>query len=339
MAARPAFRFATAVNLSLAIGLIWVLGQSFGPPALNRFLTEMFIYVVAVVGLQIFIGNSGIVSFGHSAFMLIAAYASAWQTCCPGLKPVYLPGLPDFLLQNTVPLLPATLIAASLAALVAALIGLILMRLSGIGASIALFAFLAMMRAIYESWTSWTAGASTLIGLPLDVSAGTAAAWAVVTVAAAVLFRESRYGLMLRASQDDLIAARASGVPVLLLRILALSLSAFFVGVGGVLLGHFLGALSVRTFWLDLTFLMLAMLIFGGRASVTGAVLGAVLIRSVISGFRLLESGVTLGESRFSLPSGSQELLLAIIILVVLTRRPGGLTRSRELTWPLRAPR
>ncbi len=53
--------------------------------------------VVAVVALYIFIGNSGILSFGHVAFMSIGAYASAWQTCCPAKKPFVMPRLPEFL--------------------------------------------------------------------------------------------------------------------------------------------------------------------------------------------------------------------------------------------------
>jgi branched-chain amino acid transport system permease protein len=330
-------RHAAAINLALAIAVLWLVCLAIGSPALNRFATEMLIYVVAVVGLQIFVGNSGIVSFGHSAFMLIAAYAAAWQTCCPGLKPIFLPGLPDFLLHTTVPPLPAALLSASLTAICAGVVGLVLMRLSGIGASIALFAFLAMIRSIYENWSSWTGGAASLIGLPLYVTPLVVAAWAVVAVAVAVVFGESRFGLMLRASQDDLIAAHASGVPVFSLRVLALVLSAFFVGVAGVLLGHFLGALSVRTFWLDLTFLMLAMLIFGGRRSVTGAVIGAFSVRLLIAVFRILEAGVNLGPVRASIPAGTQELILAVAILLVLSRRPGGLLGGRELNWPLRS--
>jgi len=152
----------------------------------------------------------------------------------------------------------------------------------------------------------------------------------------AVIFQGSRLGLLLRASQDDLVAARASGVRVLGLRVIALTLSAFLVGVAGVLLGHFIGALSVRTFWLDLTFLMLAMLIFGGRRSVTGAVVGAVLVRALITGFRALESGVTVEGVTLTIPPGSQEIVLAVAMLLVLAGRPGGLLGSRELVWPLK---
>jgi len=329
-------RYAVAMNIALAIGFAYAVCLVIRSPSLNRFVTEALIYVVAVVGLQIFVGNSGIVSFGHSAFMLIAAYASAWQSCCPGLKPVFMPGLPLLLQQTDVPAFPAAILAAALAALAAGLVGAVLMRLSGIGASIALFALLAMIRSIYENWTGWTGGAGSLVGLPLYVAPWVGALWAVTAVAVAVIFQGSRLGLLLRASQDDLVAARASGVRVLGLRVIALTLSAFLVGVAGVLLGHFIGALSVRTFWLDLTFLMLAMLIFGGRRSVTGAVVGAVLVRALITGFRALESGVTVEGVTLTIPPGSQEIVLAVAMLLVLAGRPGGLLGSRELVWPLK---
>ena len=82
---------------------------------LSRTVTSCLIRVVIVVGLYIFVGNSGIVSFGHMGFMAIGAYAVAWQTCCPGLKPYTMPGLPELLLNNTLPNLPAGLAAGLLA--------------------------------------------------------------------------------------------------------------------------------------------------------------------------------------------------------------------------------
>jgi branched-chain amino acid transport system permease protein len=68
------------VALVLILASIYAAGYAIGSPVLLRSVTEMLVRVVAVVALYIFVGNSGILSFGHVAFMSIGAYASAWQT-------------------------------------------------------------------------------------------------------------------------------------------------------------------------------------------------------------------------------------------------------------------
>jgi branched-chain amino acid transport system permease protein len=243
-------------------------------------------------------------------------------------------GLPEFLMEADVPVFPAALAAGALATVFALLSGSVLMRLSGVSASIALFAQLAVMKSIYENWDAWTGGATSIIGLPLYVTTPVATAWAIATIVVAVLFRESRFGLMLRASQDDMIAARASGVGIYRLRVMALAISAFFVGISGVLLGHYLGTLSVRAFWLDATFFTLAMLIIGGLRSVTGAVVGVLTVRVLVEVLRQFEQGVTVGDTAFGLPDGTQEVALAVGMVLFLVFRPSGLMAGRELSWP-----
>ena len=63
----------------------------------DRTVTEALIRIVYVVGLYIFVGNSGVISFGHTAFMAVGAYATAWQDCCSATKALFMPALPkDF---------------------------------------------------------------------------------------------------------------------------------------------------------------------------------------------------------------------------------------------------
>jgi branched-chain amino acid transport system permease protein len=325
-----------AVNL---VGLLLIgcgVTSALAMPSLNLAVSELLIYIVAVVGLQIFIGNSGIISFGHVTFMLIAAYASAWQTCPPAMKALFMPGLPRFLLNSSIPVIIAAVLSGAVAAVFAAATGAVLMRLSGVAASIALFALLATVRSIYLNWDSWTGGASSIIGLPLYVTVPIATAWACIAIIVAVVFRESRFGLVLRASMDERIAAEASGANVYLLRLFAMIVSAFFVGISGVLMGHYLGTLAVSNFWLDTTFLTLAMLVIGGMSSVSGAVVGCLVVRLVIEVLRQLEQGVSVAGFVVSIPEGSQEVALAIAMILFLIYRPSGLMVGRELHWPIR---
>jgi branched-chain amino acid transport system permease protein len=134
---------------------------------------------------------------------------------------------------------------------------------------------------------------------------------------------------------DDRIAAEAAGANVYLMRLFALVVSAFFVGISGVLMGHYLGTLAVSDFWLDTTFLTLAMLVIGGMSSVTGAVVGCIGVRVVIEVLRQLEQGVSGAGVAISIPDGSQEVILAIGMILFLIYRPNGLMAGRELRWPV----
>ena len=59
--------------------------------------------MVLVVGLYVFIGNSGVISFGHIGFTCLGAYATAWLTIPPPMKKMTLPGLPDIILNAKLP--------------------------------------------------------------------------------------------------------------------------------------------------------------------------------------------------------------------------------------------
>ena len=131
---------ALAAGLLLIVVCVWASGDR----VIERAAIDGLIYVVLVVGLYIFIGNSGVLAFGNMAFMMIGAYAVAWFTMSPFKKGFAL-NLPDILAENTLPLLPSAIMAALLAAGVAAVLAVPLMRLSGIAASIGTFAALMVL--------------------------------------------------------------------------------------------------------------------------------------------------------------------------------------------------
>lgn len=111
------------------LGLIATLAQFSGSAAIASMVIEAYIRIIAVVAIYIFVGNSGVMSYGHVAFMGIGAYASAWQTCCVSMKPIVMPGLPEFLQTADWPAVPSAFSASVLAAIVALAAGLIIMRL------------------------------------------------------------------------------------------------------------------------------------------------------------------------------------------------------------------
>ncbi|WP_191058309.1 branched-chain amino acid ABC transporter permease [Geminicoccus harenae] len=320
--------------LLLGVTAITALVALLGNDEMALTVTEALVRLIVVVGLSVFIGNSGVVSFGHIGFMCIAAYAAAWATCNPMWKQLMLTGLPVFLQQAQYPFWVAVAGGAVLAAAVALVFGAVILRLSGIAASIATFAFLAIVNNVYSNWDSVTAGVSSIIGIPTVVGPWTGLAFALGAIVLAFWFKGSRFGLMLRATRDDPVAARASGVSIVRVRLAAFVLSAFIVGIGGALFVQFLGVATVDMFYLQLTFITLAMLIIGGMGSVTGAIVGVFAVTVFVEFFRFLESGVAVGESVLALPEGSQEIALGIGMALILIFRPKGLTGSRELRLP-----
>ena len=328
--AEPLARLATALGLVALLAAV-AFASSLGAEITERRAAEGLVRVAAVVALFVFVGNSGVISFGHVGFMAIGAYASGLLTLAPQMKALLLPDLPAWLGALELDPLSAALAGGVLAALVASVVGGPLMRLSGIQASIATFAFLSIVYTVIANWTAVTGGSSSMLGLPVTTTLPIAFAGAAVSVLAAWAYGETRSALLLRASREDLVAARSVGVRVERRRLEAFVLSAFLSGLAGTLYGHFLGVLRPDMFHLDLTFLTIAMLVIGGMRSLTGAVLGAVLIGLLTELFRLSEVGVELGSGRIAAPPGLGDAVLALIMLLVVLLRPSGLVG--EATW------
>ena len=213
-------RLTPLIVLILIVTLIAIIG-SFTPAVMQRRVTQALIDVVAVVGLYVFVGNSGVLSFGNVAFMALGAYVSALLTMKAAAKSVFLPDLPAVIAHAEWPVFPGALAGGAAAALFALLVGFPLMRLSGISASIATFAVLVITNVVLGNWTSVTGGQNSLMGLPLYVGLWTALAWASAAILIAFIYQETRSALLLRASREDEVAAEASGVHIVRHRLIA----------------------------------------------------------------------------------------------------------------------
>lgn len=313
----------------LLVGLVGILALC--PPGTQRVAIEALIKLLVVVGSYIFIGNSGVLSFGHVSFMAIGAYVAAWLVIAPDTKEMMLPGLPGFLIQAHWPPAAGALAAGIAASAFAFIVGLPLARLNGISASIGSFAILAVVNAVLSNWASVTGGQGSLYGLPSYAGLWTILPWALAALCVAWIYQQSRFGLRLRGAREDEIAAQSSGVDIWLERLIAFVISAFFVGVAGAFYGYFLGVVAARAFYLQMTFITITMLVVGGLNSLWGAVLGVLTITVLGEVLRHVERGADLGPLSFGAHPGLQELGLAALMLIILIFRPRGLTGGREI--------
>ncbi|NRC57258.1 branched-chain amino acid ABC transporter permease [Neoaquamicrobium sediminum] len=281
-----------------------------GSGELEGILTEALIYMIMVIALSIFVGNSGVISFGHVTFALVGAYASAWQTCCSSIRGVFMPGLPEFILHADVPVVLAVLTAALIAAVVAVLAGLIIMRLSSVAASIALLSLLFVFKTIYENWGSLTAGQSSVVGLPVYVNLWVALIWVALTITVAQTYMRSAHGLRLRAAREDEVAARAAGIVVWRERLIAFVISAFFFRYRWRFVRAFPGNTGCKHVLAQHDFPHVGNACRWGLRSLTGAVIGALAVASIRGVLRAFEQGVQIGGGRCRSHRGCRRLHL-----------------------------
>jgi branched-chain amino acid transport system permease protein len=226
---------------------------------------------------------------------------------------------------------PAIAIGGLIAAAVAAIVSYPLMRLSDAAAVITSFALLVVLHTIMSHWSEVTNGPRTLFGLPKATTLHLAAAIAAGAIAIAVLFKESRTGVLLRASRDDETAAAAMGADIPRLRWRAFVLSALIAGVAGGLWGHFITSFSPKAFYLKETFVILGMLVIGGASTVSGAVFGSFLVTFAFEGLRSVEAGLNRAQLFTEQVVGLTEIVLALAMIGILVLRPGGLFAIAEI--------
>jgi branched-chain amino acid transport system permease protein len=152
-------------------------------------------------------------------------------------------------------------------------------------------------------------------------------------------FQQSRFGVRLKASRDDAFAASAVAINVHSHRRLAFAIGAAITAISGGLYGHFIGVFSPDSFFLDFTFLFLVMLVVGGIGSLGGAVVGAVVVSALEEVLQRLQNGVSIGSLHITLPNGTESLVLAFLLLVIMIVRPAGIMGGRELSIPPRFAR
>jgi branched-chain amino acid transport system permease protein len=291
---------------------------------------DAIVSVAIVVAIYVFVGNSGVLSFGQISFVAVGAFCAGVLTVPLELKAAVLPDLFPILRDTTVGNLVSLGLAALVGGVLAAAVGLPLMRLSGLAAGIATFAVLEITHNLLREWTKIGPGATTLSLVPETTEALQATLGTLAVVSVAFAYQRSRPGRMLRATREDPAAAQAAGIGVHRQRLVAFALSGALCGFAGGLYVHMLGSITTEQVYLELTFITLAMLVIGGVTSLWGAVVGALAVSAVDSFLGEAEQGVDLGVT-LDVPAGTRLVVVAALMAVVLVLRPSGLTGGREL--------
>ena len=341
LSSRVGSRLAGSAVLVAVLVLGGLAYASGGGPARDILVTQMLINAVMVVGLQIYIGNTGVLSFGHMGFAAISGYAFALLATTVARKERIVPDVPLGL--DDVSLNP--LVAAAVAAVITVVVGLVVglglarsgAKSGAVAATVITLALLFMVHEVggaYADLTGGRNGISFSVGRGLD-----SRLWVYLALVAAVvvarLFKGSRIGRMAQAAREDDLAARAMGINPTRGQMAALILSVAVVSVAASLRVFQLGTVAPSTFFFDYTLLTLVMLIVGGRNSVAGSVLGVALITVVNETTRhLADTEIDGGPAEvldIVLRPGLTDIVLGGAMLGFMIFRAGGLIEDWEI--------
>lgn len=310
----------------LPVGLVSLIGS----PWLSGVVMSSLILMVMVVGLYLFCGNSGVLAFGHVAFVAIGAYTCGLLTVPAKVKPAIFPNIPPFLADVSVPPHVGVLIGGLVAALAAAILFFPLRRLNAQALSIATLALLLIANIFFANVRLSSSGGS-VFRVPLAATLWTVTPWLLGALAVALLYQNSRLGLRLRATREDEFAADSGGIDIGRTRMVAFVLSAALMGCAGGLYALSIGSFSSADFYIDLTILLFAMMVVGGMRSLSGAVIGTAIITFVSNFFGKLQNGVSIGGLNLDVPAGTANVAIALCMIGVLLYRNEGLLGDREI--------
>ncbi len=276
--------------------------------------TLVGIYAIIAMSLNLAMGYTGLVNFGHIGLLGVGAYTSAILTT-----------------KFHVPFFEAFLIAGLAAALFGFLLSLPSRKIKDDYFALLTLGFLFVSVAVFVNWTSMTRGTLGIRGIVRPEGFVEPARFLVLVfliwiVTFLILRRvvSSPFGRVLEAVRDDELVAQSLGKNIEKAKWIAMSLSGFFVGIAGSLLAHFLRFINPGTFWLDPLVLSVAAVVIGGLASLEGSVLGAILIFSISESLRFV-----------AIPSSMigplRVIIFMIVLLAIILWRPKGVLGRADL--------
>jgi branched-chain amino acid transport system permease protein len=276
--------------------------------------TQVFIYAMALLGLNILTGYNGQISLGHGAFYAVGAYTAAVMID-----------------RWSIPYgwtIPA---AALLCLVVGFLFGIPALRLEGLYLALATFALALAVPQILKYFEHWTGGSQGIVlskpaaplGLPLTADQWLYLVSLAVLLALVVLawnLLRGRTGRALVAIRDNPIAAEAMGINSALYKSLTFGVSAAYTGVAGALSALAIAFVAPDAFNVFLSITFLVGIVIGGLASISGAIFGALFIQFV--------------------PNWAQDIskaapwaIYGVFLIVFMYAMPRGIAGSLRLLW------
>jgi len=247
------------------------------PSYFARLIVLAGINIILAVSLNLITGVTGQFSIGHAGFMAVGAYSSAYLT-------VYYAGGWEHSLATLVGasfahvliFLLAILVGSIVAALAGLIVGIPSLRLRGDYLAIVTLGFAEIIRIVILNIDK--VGGATGFTVPGYANFLWVYAFAIITIVVVYNIVHSDIGRALVSIREDELAAEAMGINTTRYKVLAFVISSALAGMAGVLAAHYLSFLSTNDFQFIRSFEIIIMIVLGGMGSLTGAVLGAIII-------------------------------------------------------------
>ena len=336
------------ISLAVVV-LIYVAGfiveQTCGSKSMAvTVLQKGAVYALIAVSMNLLNGFTGLFSLGQAGFMLIGAYSYAILTIPMAKRAAVYQYYDGGIVQFTIGMIPALLIAGVVAALFAALIGMPVLRLKGDYLAIATLGFAEIIRAFIQ-WDAigpLTNGSNLLKTYPTLKTAmpGNTVLFTFIVVGICIglilLLINSTYGRAFKGIRVDEIAAEAMGINLFHHKQMAFVISCFFAGIGGALLAMYQGTLQANGFKSAMTYEILLIVVIGGLGSVSGSIIASFLFIACSEWWlRFLDAETMIGDFKVPLLApGFRMVAFSVVIMVVVLFFRKGIMGDREL-WDL----
>jgi branched-chain amino acid transport system permease protein len=323
-------RWKQSFVLACAAGIAAVAG--FGNDYVILIACQMGIMLIAVAGVNVVIGYTGLMSLGHAAFVAIGAYTVV---------------IFHNLMQGTIPAALLTLVALPVAVGVSALLGIVVglpsLRVKGLYLAVATLSanFIVIFLIELDALAPWTGGmngintpAANLLGWELDTRREQflliAALGFASLLAAQNLFR-SRVGRAFIAIRDRDYSAEIMGISLYRYKLMSFAISAAFCGLAGALYAYFYARILPEQFGLDLSLMLVAAIIVGGMGRTMGAVFGVIVIVMVPEVIKVVFGGIAGGGAELAqIRAPVQSIAFGLLIVLFLMFEPFGLTHIAD---------
>jgi ABC-type branched-subunit amino acid transport system permease subunit len=317
-------------NIGRVLLVVVIAGALFYPPTATDFwqtvlVTEIGIFVLLAIGLNVVVGWAGLLDLGFIAFYAIGSYTTAYLTDRLPVHP------PSWLHLSPLQAIPFAILICLIAGV---LLGAPTLRLRGDYLAIVTLGFGEIVRVVANNGESVTNGARGAFNIPppslhlgpLHVTWGDSALgfWyllLVLVVIVVLLFHRlenSRLGRAWAAVREDEIAAQATGINTTRVKLLAFAIGASTSGVAGVFFASQVGSFTPENFILNNSILVVAYVVFGGMGSLPGAMAGAAVLTWLPE---FLKDQV---------PAEDRQMWIGAAILIMMIFRPSGLVPARR---------
>ncbi|MBP6241561.1 MAG: ABC transporter ATP-binding protein [Hydromonas sp.] len=339
------------------LALMPFIAKELGGTTWVRIIDMALLYVMLALGLNIVVGFSGLLDLGYVAFYAVGAYMVAL------LSSSHLSDNFAFFAQHFpnglhIPLWVIVPLGAGLAALAGIMLGTPILKLRGDYLALVTLGFGEIIRIFMNNWgktgfnlTNGPRGINkidpvTVFGYPLDRTLTIGGidftkeflyyylflALAIITIFVCYRLQHSRLGRAWMALREDDIAAKAMGINVRNIKLLAFSLGATFGGVAGGMFAAFQGFISPESFSFMESIVILAMVVLGGMGHIPGVVLGAIILYALPEVLRFtVEPMQKAAFGKLIVDTAIlRQFILGLSMVLIMLYRPKGLWPTPE---------